>query len=171
MSQINAIYNANVYIDGNSLLGKAAEFKLPEMEIGQDEFKGLGLAGTIKLPNGVEALEGEITWNSFYPDVAKRAAHPFKSVQLMVRANHQTFDARGLAQEVPLVTFVTATFSKNALGGYKPKEKAEFSGTYQATEIRQLLDGREVLYYNAFTNAYRVDGQDVLSQMRKNIGA
>ncbi|STZ83039.1 phage-like protein [Bergeriella denitrificans] len=141
------------------------------MEIGQDEFKGLGLAGTIKLPNGVEALEGEITWNSFFPEVAKRAANPFKAVQLMVRANYQTFDARGLAQEVPLVTFVTAVFSKNALGGYKPKEKAEFSSTFQATEIRQMLDGREVLYFNALTNAYRVDGQDVLSQMRKNIGA
>jgi phage tail tube protein FII len=30
MSQINAIYNANVYLDGNNLLGKAGEFKLPE---------------------------------------------------------------------------------------------------------------------------------------------
>ena len=39
MSQINAIYNANVYLDGNNLLGKAGEFKLPEFEIGQDEYK------------------------------------------------------------------------------------------------------------------------------------
>ena len=62
-------------------------------------------------------------------------------------------------------------FSKNALGGYKPKEKAEFSSTYQATEVRQVVGGREVLYYNALKNIYRVDGQDVLSQMRKNIGA
>lgn len=60
---------------------------------------------------------------------------------------------------------------KNALGGYKPKEKAEFSSTYQATEVRQVVGGREVLYYNAFKNIYRVDGQDVLNQMRKNIGA
>ena len=55
MSAINAIYNANVYIDGNSLLGNASEFKLPEFEFGQDEYTGLGLIGTIKLPNGVEA--------------------------------------------------------------------------------------------------------------------
>ena len=61
MSQINAIYNANVYLDGNNLLGKAGEFKLPEFEIGQDEYKALGMVGTIKLPNGVEALEGVST--------------------------------------------------------------------------------------------------------------
>jgi len=27
------------------------------------------------------------------------------------------------------------------------------------------------LYYNAFTNVYRVGGMDALSQFRKNIGA
>lgn len=171
MSAINAIYNANVYIDGNNLLGKAAEFKLPEIEWSQDEVKGLGRIGTIKLPSGVEAMEGEVSWNSLYPEVAARAANPFKAVQLMVRSNLQTFDARGLAQEVPVVTLVTALFSKNGMGTLKPKEKSEQASTYQAHEIRQLIDGREVLYYNAFTNQYRVDGADVTAQMRKNIGA
>lgn len=171
MSQINAIYNANVYLDGNNLLGKAGEFKLPEFEIGQDEYKALGMVGTIKLPNGVEALEGEITWNRLYPEVAAKANNPFKAAQLMVRSNLQTFDARGLVKEVAVVTTVTATFSKNGLGGLKPKEKSEQASTYQATEIRQMVDGRETLYYNAFKNIYRVDGVDVLAQMRKNIGA
>ena len=125
----------------------------------------------MKLPSGVEAPEGEITWNAFYPDVARIINHPFKAVQLMVRGNLQTFDATGLAKEVPIVTTVSAWFSKNALGGYKPHEKAEFSSTYQAVEIRQVVDGRETLYFNALKNKYRVDGVDVLSQFHKNIGA
>ena len=168
---IRAIYNANVYIDGNNHLGKASEFKLPDFEIKQDEFGGLGLFGTIKLPSGAEALEGEITWNSLYPDVAAKAYHPFRAAQLMVRGNQQLHDARGLVKEVPVVTTVTATISKNGLGNFKHKEKSEHSTTYQATEIRQVVDGREVLYYNAFKNVFRVGGEDVLSQMRKNIGA
>ena len=90
---------------------------------------------------------------------------------MMVRANVQVFNAAGLAQEVPMVTIVTATFSKNPLGSYKPKEKAEFASTYQATEIRQTIAGRETLYFNAFTNQYRVNGADQLAQMRRNIGA
>ena len=170
MSELNAIYNANVYVNGNSQLGRASEFKLPEIEIGMDEHKGLGMVGTVKLPNGVEALEGEITWNSFYPDVFTQVYSPFKAVQMMVRANVQVFNAAGLAQEVPMVTMVTATFSKNPLGTYKPKEKAEFASTYQATEIRQSIGGRETLYFNAFTNQYRVNGVDQLAQMRRNIG-
>ena len=81
MTAVTAIYNANVYIDGNNLLGKASEFKLPEVEFEQDEFKGLGIKGTIKLPMGMAALEGEITWNSFFPEVGRRAANPYRAAQ------------------------------------------------------------------------------------------
>ena len=171
MPKLNAIYNANVYIDGNNLLGKAAEITAPEIEFTMDEVTGLGLFGTIKLPSGMEALEAEMTWNSFYPEVAARSRNPFKSAQLMIRSNLQTFNAAGLEKEVPMVTTMTGTFGKDSLGGFKPKEKAEFSSTFQVNEVRQVADGRELFYYNAFTNTLRVDGQDVLSQMRKNIGA
>ena len=171
MAQLNAIYNANVYIDGNNLLGKAAEITAPEVEFTMDEVTGLGLFGTIKLPSGMEALESEITWNSFYPEVAARSKKPFKAVQLMIRSNLQTFDAAGLQKEVPMVTTMTGTFGKDALGGFKPKEKAEFSSTFHVNEVRQVADGRELFYYNSFNNILRVDGVDVLAQMRKNIGA
>ncbi|WP_230472127.1 phage major tail tube protein, partial [Kingella kingae] len=57
----------------------------------------------IKLPSGVEALEGEITWNSINPEWANKAYTPFKAAQLMVRGNLQTFDATGLAKELPIV--------------------------------------------------------------------
>lgn len=171
MPKLNAIYNANVYIDGNNLLGKAAEITAPEIEFTMNEVTGLGLFGTIKLPSGMEALEAEVTWNSFYPEVAARSRNPFKSAQLMIRSNLQTFDAVGLEKEVPMVTTMTGTFGKDSLGGFKPKEKAEFSSTFQVNEVRQVADGRELFYYNAFTNTLHVNGQDVLSQMRKNIGA
>ena len=171
MSAINAVFNANVYVNGNNQIGRASEFKLPEIEISMDEYKGLGLVGTIKVPSGVEALEGEITWNSFYPDAFVQVYSPFKSVQLMVRANVQVFNAAGLAEEVPMVTMLTATFSKNPLGTYKPKEKAEFASTFKASEIRQTVGGRETLYFNAFTNEYRVNGVDQLAKYRRNIGA
>ncbi|VEI47046.1 phage major tail tube protein [Actinobacillus equuli] len=44
---INQIVNANVYINGNSLMGKAQEFKIPDIEFESIEHKGLGLVGTI----------------------------------------------------------------------------------------------------------------------------
>lgn len=167
---INKIDNANVYINGNSFLGKAKSIKLPEFEVEMTEHKNLGLVGTIKLPSGVNALEGEIVWDGFYPEVAAIANNPYRTAQLQVRADVSIYNAAGRATEVPLVMMLNCNFNKTPLGEYKPKEAAEYAMTYQATMIKQSIDGKEVLYFDAFTNKWRVGGQDVLEVYRKNIG-
>lgn len=167
---INQVDNANVYINGNSLLGKAKSIKLPEVEWEMIEHKNLGLVGTLKLPAGINALEAEVVWDGYYPEVAALALNPFKNSQLMVRADVKVFNAAGLAQEVPLVMMLNGSFNKIPAGEYKPKEAAEYTMTYQASMIKQSIDGKEVLYFDAYTNKYRVAGEDVLATYRGNIG-
>lgn len=167
---INQVSNANVYVNGNSFLGRAKSIKVPEFEVEFAEHDNLGLAGKLKLPNKINALEGEIVWDGFYPEVAALAYNPFKAVQLMVRANVQLFNSVGMAKEVPLVITMTVNFSKANLGEYK-KEPVEYSMTYQVNNIKQVIDGKEVLYFDAFSNNYRVAGQDILQSMRANIGS
>lgn len=168
--QINQIVNANVYMDGNSLLGKAKEFKLADLEFEFIEHKALGLHGTVKLPAGLNALEGEVVWDSFYPEVRAKAYNPYKNIQLMARSNLQVFDARGLAAEVPMVTIMNVSFSKTTGGSLKNKEATEHSDTFQVHSIKQMVDGKEILFVDAFANIFRVAGEDVLSKYRTNIG-
>lgn len=47
---INQIVNGNVYINGNSQMGRANEVKIPDVEFEKVSHKGLGLHGEIKLP-------------------------------------------------------------------------------------------------------------------------
>ena len=42
---------------------------------------------------------------------------------------------------------------------------------YQVNSIKQVIDGKEVLFYAAFSNQYRVAGKDVLSKFRTNMGS
>ncbi|MDD7568293.1 MAG: phage major tail tube protein [[Actinobacillus] rossii] len=168
--QINQIVNANIYMDGNSLLGKAKEFKLSDIEFEQIEHKGLGMHGTIKLPAGMNAIESEVIWDSFYPEVRAKAYNPYKNVQLMARSNLQVFDARGLAAEVPMVTIMNVSFSKTTGGSLKNKEATEHSDTFQVYSIKQMVDGKEILFIDVFANIFRVNGQDVLQKYRTNIG-
>lgn len=167
---INKVDNANVYINGNSFLGRAKSIKLPEFEIEMSEHSNLGMVGKIKLPSGVTAQEGEITWDGFYPEVAALAANPFQSVQLMVRANTSIYNSMGRIEEVPLVVTMNAVFSKSPLGEYKPQENAEFTMAYSVTSFKQTVDGKELLFYDALSNQYRVAGKDVLNKYRRNIG-
>ncbi|WP_230479409.1 phage major tail tube protein, partial [Kingella kingae] len=69
---------------------------MPEIEISMDEHKGLGMVGTIKLPSGVEALEGEITWNRIYGNVVAKAYNTFNSLRCWATGIPQTLNARGL---------------------------------------------------------------------------
>ena len=41
--QINRITNANIYLDGNNLLGRATEIKLPDVSLIMQEHKALGM--------------------------------------------------------------------------------------------------------------------------------
>lgn len=168
---INQITNANIYLDGNSLLGHAKVVKLPEIEIEQINHKALGMVGTVELPAGVNALSGEIQWDGFYPEVLAKSYNPFKNVQLMVRANVQVFNSQGLAAEEPMVCMLNAAFKKNPLGEYKPKEATEFTSEITVHSINQKVSGKELLFYDALANIYRVDGVDMLAKYRANVGA
>ncbi|MZQ57783.1 phage major tail tube protein, partial [Escherichia coli] len=43
--EVNRITNANIYINGNNLLGRAEEIKLPDISMIMQEHKALGMVG------------------------------------------------------------------------------------------------------------------------------
>lgn len=43
--EINRITNANIYLDGTNLLGRAEEVKLPDVSMIMQEHKALGMVG------------------------------------------------------------------------------------------------------------------------------
>ncbi|MDR1311103.1 MAG: phage major tail tube protein [Burkholderiaceae bacterium] len=168
---VNRITNASIYIDGNALLGRAEEVKLPDVQAVMTEHKALGMVGKIELPAGMDKLEGEIKWNAFYPEVAEMIGNPFKSVSLQVRANVESYGAEGRTAENALVTLLTIQFKKNPLGTFKQHENAEFSSAFSATYVKQVIDGKEVLELDYMANIFRVNGVDVLDTFRINIGS
>lgn len=167
---INRVTNANVYMDGSSMLGRAEEIKMPDVSAIMQEHKALGMVGKIELPAGFDKLEGEIKWNSFYPEAGKAMANPFRTVQLQCRSSVERYSSQGRIEELPLVTFLTVMFKKNPLGTYKQHENAEFSSSFTCTYIKQVLDGEELLELDYMANIFRVNGEDILEDYRSNVG-
>ena len=49
--QVNKVFNANVYLDGDkSLVGRASEVALPDIEMAMNEHTGLGMVGSLEVP-------------------------------------------------------------------------------------------------------------------------
>jgi len=166
---INRITNANVYLDGGALLGKAEEIKLPDVTAKMSEHKALGMVGAIELPSGFDKMEGEIKWSSFYKDVMTKVANPFKFVSLQVRCSVETYTSQGRTEQKSLVTFLTVAFKKNPAGAFKQHDNAEFPTSFACYYIKQVLDGQDILEFDPMSNIYKVAGEDQLASYRANV--
>ena len=168
--QLNRITNANIYVDGNCLLGRAEEIKLPDISMIMAEHKALGMVGKIELPAGFDKLEGEIKWNSYYRDVFLKMNDPYTMTQLQIRSSVETYGSLGRMQQVPLVTFLSVMFKKNPMGTFKQNENAEFPSSFACYYVKQQLNGEDMIELDVLANIYKVNGVDRLDIYRNNIG-
>lgn len=167
---IQQIVNANIYLNGISLLGKAEELNLPDVNAIMVDHKALGMVGKINLPAGVEKLEGSIKWNSIYADVQRQVANPFATYMLMARSSVEQYTSAGRTAELAMVTYLTVQFTGNGLGSYKQHDNVEKTDKFVATYIKQVIDNQVVLELDYMANIFNVNGTDVLATYRANIG-
>lgn len=167
---IKQITNANVYIDGNSFLGKTEEIKMPDVVVTMTEHKALGLVGKVELPSGLDKMESTQKWNSLYPEVLKKAANPFTAVQLQCRSSMETYTGAGRTEQVPVVAYITGTFKKFPMGNYKQHDNVEAETSMSVTYVRLSINGVDVIEVDVLANIYKVDGVDLLEAYKTNIG-
>jgi hypothetical protein len=169
--KINRLTNANIYMDGNNLLGRAEEIQLPQIKHKMADHKALGMVGSAEFFAGIDKLESKIKWNALYPEVLKKAANPFVAVQIQARASLETYNNMGKLAEVPAVAYLSGTFKEFPLGNLKPQENAEYETTISVNYAKLIVGGEEIFEIDVLENIYKVDGIDVLTVYRHNTGA
>ena len=93
--QINSLTNANIYIDGVGLLGRAEEIEIANPKHKMIDYKGLGMAGTAELWAGVEKLESKIKWSSFDAETLTMSTSPFQTHSFQARGNLEQYTSQG----------------------------------------------------------------------------
>lgn len=168
---INKIIKANAYIDGNTQAGTIAEVKFPTLEFDSQEHDALGMAMTVSLPGKLKELDGEITWNSVYPEAEAKVLNPYSGIALQLRSNLERFGSGGLIEEVNMTTFLNIMTYSNDLGELNMKDIQKRPVKYKVLSLRQVVAGKETLHVDPWNNVYRVNGVDIFAKMRQNIGA
>ena len=168
--EIKRITNANVYVDGTSLLGKVDECKLPEIKVTMSEHKALGMQGKLEFPTGIDKMEATFKWNSLYSDVLAKVANPYKAVSVQLRGSIETYGNGGRTAETPVVAYLTGTFTKFPLGGFKQHDNVEAETTMSVTYCKLEIAGVVVIEFDALANIYKAAGVDLLATYRTNIG-
>lgn len=167
---ISKVQDANIYVNGTSTHGQASEVSLPDITFNKGEYNALGLVGTPKFFNGIDAMEATIKWN--YPEEAIQIAlaNPRKSVDLMVRSNKAIYRDGDLDDEQPVVVYLRGTSSKHPTGSFKAKEDTELETTLDITYIKQEVAGREIIEVDVLNNIFRINGEDQLKVYKQNLG-
>ena len=166
---VNRVTNANIYIDGDSFLGKVEEITLPDLKPMMSEHKALGLVGKFELPSGFEKMEGKVKFNSKYPAVATKFANVYGFMQIQVRANIEVISSSGRT-EVPYVCSLTIQSKKYQLGGFKQHDNVESESDFNVLYVKETIDGQVKLEFDVLSNIYKVDGVDLLAKYNKNLG-
>ena len=110
--EINKLTNANIYMNGTNLLGRAEEVQLPQIKHKMAEHKALGMVGSAEFFAGIDKLECKIKWNALYPNVLRTCANPFLATMIQVRASLETYNGAGRINEVPATAFLIGTFKE-----------------------------------------------------------
>ncbi|MBO6181515.1 phage major tail tube protein [bacterium] len=169
--EINKLTNANVYLNGVNLLGRAEEVQLPQIKHKMAEHKALGMVGSAEFFAGIDKMECKIKWNALYPAVLTACSNPFNAAMIQVRASLETYNGTGRISEVPATAFIIGTFKEFPLGNIKPQENAEYETTMAVTYAKLIVDKVEVFEIDVLQNIYKVGMVDVLNKFKKNIGA
>lgn len=168
--QVNRITNANVYLNGASLLGKAEEVVLPALKATMSDHKALGMVGMLELPTGLDKLECKIKWNSFYNDVLISTHNIFEAAALTIRSSLETYEGNARVAEVPVKAFMRGSFKGSGDTTFKKQDNIENEATFNATYYKLEIGTDTIVEYDALANIYIVDGVDLLVNYRANLG-
>lgn len=169
---INRVTNANVYLEGASLLGRAEEVNLPNLDAKMVEHKALGMVGTADFFAGFNKLEASIKWNALYQDVLQQVNNPFRAMAIQVRASIESYDpAAGRTAEVPAIIYLRGTFKNFPTGIFKQHDNVEVSSMMSVNYMKMEINGQAVVEFDVLANIYKANGEDLLAQYRTNLGA
>lgn len=162
--------NANVYLNGTNLLGRAEEITLPEVKAIMADHKALGMVGTGKFFSGIEELTAKFKWISFYPEVMLVNANPTKGVVVQVRASVEEYTSMGRIAEEPFVAFLTGCFASRSGGDFKQHENVQLPDSMTIYAYKEIIAGVTTLDVDVLSNIWIAGGVDMLATYRANIG-
>jgi Bacteriophage tail tube protein len=167
---INSLWNCNVYLNGNNLLGRAAEFEVPQPKRLMQPYKGLGMMGRIEVPVGWDKIEAKITWSSFDQTTIGQVLSSTGMQMFSAMGDLQVLSSSGESSELPVVYNLTGMTRDPGAIPFRAQENIGYVTLVTVYHVDLSVAGTQVYLFDAFSNQFVVNGVDQLAQYRANIG-
>jgi hypothetical protein len=168
---VNRLTNANIYVDGQNLLGMCEEVKVARVKAKMAEHKGLGMAGTGEFPAGLDKLEATLKWVSFYDVSEILTGSPYEAHEYQIRGNIETYGPMGIVAETPGAWYMTGVVSDMGHPVFKQHDNVEVTTTITVYHTEEWIGDLQIFLYDLLSNVFIVNGVDQLANFRANLGA
>ena len=166
---INKVYDANIYVNNANKHGQASEITAPNVTYIMNEYQSLGMFGTARFTNGIEAMECTIKWT--YPDNEAQIAlaNPYEAVDLLICSSKAVYDGAGLSDEQPIRMFVRGFPMQHQGGTFAPKTDVEVESQLAVNYYKLEVDGEEIIEVDTINNILKINGEDIMEERRINL--
>lgn len=162
--------NAKIYRDGVDMLGLGT-VEMPDFEYMTESIGGLGIMGEMDVPvtGHFKAMSIKIKWNvptQNATSLLQSAGH-----HLDIRGSIQQLDAgSGTFIDKPVKVVCRAMPKKSGIGKFEPGKKMDPETELEIYYIKMWLGGQELVEVDKLNFIYRLGGEDMLAQIRSNLG-
>ncbi len=167
---IKKLTNANVYFDGNSLLGVVEEVSLPTIAVKQIEHKAIGMFGTIEVPTGLDKMELKMKFSSISESMLEKVADTHEAWSFQVRSSLEEYEGGSRSSESSFIAYFTGRGKEIPGLAFKQHENVDMEITFAIDYYKMEIGGASIIEVDAKTNIYKVGGEDKLATYRANLG-
>ena len=164
------INNFRVYNgDGNDLIGITAEMSLAALNNLTAEIRGAGIAGSYNTPviGQYESMQQEVPFRIMYKDMAEMM-NPLKPTRINVCGAIQITDkATGVARMCGFRYVAGGHCVASNPGTMRPGNPMNSTLTVEETYVLIEIDGEKVVEIDKLNNICRIDGVDLLEEVRR----
>lgn len=168
MGLASKLKNMNLFDDGASYLGIAAEVTLPKLSRKMEGFRAAGMDGELDIDMGQEKIELEFTLGGIVASaIAGFGVTTHDGKLLRFAGAYQADDTGGV---IPVEAVVRGRYSEIDMGNAKPGADTEHKFKASCSYYKLIVNGREVVEIDIPGMVFKVNGDDRLAAIRAAIG-
>ena len=159
-----------LFDEDNSMIGTVTA-DLPELQYLTDTIKGGGIAGEIDSPvlGHFQSMSMTLHYRTISDDAVKKFVHKYH--QLDLRGSQQVYDtSSGTNATVPVRCTIKCAPKRLALGTFEPGASTDSEEEFEVTYIKMYIDGKEILEVDKFNYICSINGEDILTSVREDLG-
>lgn len=160
-----------IYHKGSDFLG-VATIELPQVQQMTETLSGSGIAGEIENPTiGItQSMTAKLSFTSITQEVFKALNWTETALWECYSALQVSDDATSVRDSIPYQINFLGRAKSFPLGSLEQGKKHGNEVEMEITRLEVLLDGKEKLMIDKLAFIYRVDGTDLLQQVRSQTG-